>query len=71
MEYCRAIKEPIYLAQNEMALSQRELIINCAAYGEIGSYVAVFKHIAIALLKLVCEPKAALVEEEIISRGLS
>jgi hypothetical protein len=66
-EYCEAVKEGIRLAQKEIAVAPGELVISYAAYGEIGSCAAVFKHLAAVLVKLVSMQKQDLTDDEIIS----
>ncbi len=65
-EYCDAVKEGVHLAQQEIGAASGELVINCAAHGEIGSCAAVFKHLAIVLIKLINTQKSNLTDNEII-----
>ncbi|MFT3848688.1 MAG: hypothetical protein QM739_08395 [Propionivibrio sp.] len=67
IEYSEAVKEGIHLVEQDIGVVSGELIINCAAYGEIGSCYAIFKSLAIVLTKLISEQKSNLTDDEIVA----
>ena len=53
-EYAQAVLAGVDLAKSEMnTLAAGKLSINCAAHGAIGSCEAVYKHLAVILVKLL------------------
>ncbi len=52
-EYAKAVLAGVDLAKNELnALTAGKLSINCAAHGAIGSCEAIYKRLAVVLVKL-------------------
>jgi hypothetical protein len=66
-EYADAVGEGVRLAQEEITLPAGEFIINCSAHSETGSSSALFKQLAMVLVKLVSSPAESLTDAEIIS----
>lgn len=65
-EYLEAVKEGVRLAQQKMPVASGELVINRAAYGEIGSCATVFRHLATVLIKLINVQKSDLLDGNIL-----
>lgn len=66
-EYYKAVKEGVSVAQKIGGTISGELVINCAAYGELGSCPAVFKHLATVLMRLFKTREYIPSDEEIVS----
>jgi len=67
-EYVEGVLGGVALAKGELdRLAAGKLLINCAAHGEIGSCEVVFKHLALALVKLFNREGQALSDGELIS----
>lgn len=67
-EYVEGVLDGVALAKGELdRLAAGKLLLNCAAHGEIGSCEVVFKHLALALVKLFNREGQALSDEELIS----
>ncbi|MBI3867777.1 MAG: hypothetical protein HY299_04525 [Verrucomicrobia bacterium] len=66
-EYAQAVLAGVNLVKGELnTLPAGKLTINCAAHGAIGSCEAVYKHLAVILIKLFNAADAELSDEDLV-----